>query len=98
VWGDQVSKTPQSGEYLVTGSFMIRGKKNYVHPQRLELGVTVLFKLDDDSIANHLNERRNRSEIGEEEDNINPEITTQSSLGETVLGPKVRDLPFINIA
>jgi len=65
VWGDQVSKTPQSGEYLVTGSFMIRGKKNYVNPQRLELGCTVLFKLDDDSVANHLNERRNRLALGE---------------------------------
>lgn len=63
VWGDQVSKTPQSGEYLVTGSFIIRGKKNYVNPQRLELGITIMFKLDDDSIANHLNERRNRSAL-----------------------------------
>jgi len=32
VWGSQVSKTPESGEYLVTGSFIIRGKKNYVNP------------------------------------------------------------------
>jgi len=64
VWGDQVSKTPQSGEYLVTGSFMIRGKKNYVHPPRLELGCTVLFGLDDDSIGNHLNERRIRTDVG----------------------------------
>lgn len=62
VWGDQVSKTPQSGEYLVQGSFMIRGKKNYVNPTRLELGLTVMFNLDDDSVANHLNERRNRTE------------------------------------
>ena len=61
VWGDQVSKTPQSGEYLVHGSFMIRGKKNFVNPMRLELGCTVMFKLDDDSVANHLNERRNRT-------------------------------------
>ena len=67
VWGDQVSKTPQSGEYLVTGSFMIRGKKNYINPQRLELGVTIMYKLDDDSIANHLNERRNRSAIDDDD-------------------------------
>lgn len=26
----QVSKTPQAGEYLTTGSFVIRGKKNFV--------------------------------------------------------------------
>ncbi len=29
----QVSKAAPSGEYLVTGSFMIRGKKNYLPPQ-----------------------------------------------------------------
>ena len=29
----QVSKTAPTGEYLVTGSFMIRGKKNYLPPQ-----------------------------------------------------------------
>ena len=32
----QVSKTAPSGEYLPTGSFMIRGKKNYLSPVRLE--------------------------------------------------------------
>ena len=67
VWGDQVSKTPESGEYLVTGSFIIRGKKNYINPQRLELGCTLMFKLDDDSIANHINERRNRTALGQTE-------------------------------
>jgi len=61
VYGDQVSKTPQSGEYLPQGSFMIRGKKNFINPQRLELGCTILFKLADDSVANHINERRNRT-------------------------------------
>lgn len=66
VWGDQVSKTPQSGEFLVTGSFMIRGKKNYVNPQRLELGCTVMFKLAEESVANHIGERKNRLEMGEE--------------------------------
>jgi len=37
----QVSKTPPSGEYLARGSFMIRGKKNYVKTSNLELGVGV---------------------------------------------------------
>jgi hypothetical protein len=32
VQSDQVSKTAQTGEYLTTGSFMIRGKKNYLPP------------------------------------------------------------------
>ncbi len=34
---DQVSKTAPSGEYLQTGSFMIRGKKNYLYPAKLEV-------------------------------------------------------------
>jgi hypothetical protein len=32
-----------SGEYLTTGSFMIRGKKNFLAPHSLELGLAVLF-------------------------------------------------------
>ncbi len=41
----QVSKTAPSGEYLPTGSFMIRGKKNFLAPSRLELGFALLFKV-----------------------------------------------------
>jgi len=37
VRGDQVSKTPPSGEYLPKGSFMIYGKKNYINNVKLEL-------------------------------------------------------------
>lgn len=55
----QVSKTAPSGEYLTVGSFMIRGKKNFLPPSQLEMGLAVLFRLaDDDSIARHQNERR----------------------------------------
>lgn len=60
VWGSQVSKTPESGEFLVAGSFIIRGKKNYLNPNKLELGYTVLFQMDDLSALNHKNERRLR--------------------------------------
>jgi hypothetical protein len=44
----------------VTGSFIIRGKKNFVNPPKLELGYTVMFVLDDISMLNHENERRLR--------------------------------------
>eukprot|EP00934_Nitzschia_sp_Nitz4_P008699 Nitzschia sp. Nitz4//scaffold31_size150131//110698//114270//NITZ4_002845-RA/size150131-processed-gene-0.142-mRNA-1//-1//CDS//3329547710//8689//frame0 len=55
----QVSKTAPTGEYLTVGSFMIRGKKTYLQPSQLELGLAVLFRLgDDDSVARHKNERR----------------------------------------
>ena len=43
VYSDQVSKTAPSGEYINKGSFMIRGKKNYLPESRLELGIGVLF-------------------------------------------------------
>ena len=36
---DQVSKTPQSGEFLARGAFVIRGKRNHISNIRLELGL-----------------------------------------------------------
>jgi len=43
VSSEQVSKTAPSGEYINKGSFMIRGKKNYLPESKLELGVGILF-------------------------------------------------------
>ena len=43
---DQVSKTAPSGEYLTVGSFMIRGKKNFLPPATLIMGFGFLFKLE----------------------------------------------------
>lgn len=57
---NQVSKTAPSGEYLTTGSFMIRGKKNYLPPSHLVMGFSVMFKLDESSIVNHINDRKVR--------------------------------------
>jgi hypothetical protein len=55
----QVSKTAPTGEYLTVGSFMIRGRKNFLPPTPLEMGLGVLFRLGDDvSIARHVHERR----------------------------------------
>jgi hypothetical protein len=58
---DQVSKTAPSGEYLVTGSFMIRGKKNFLPPSQLIMGFAYMFKVDPTSVANHVNERAVRT-------------------------------------
>ncbi|XP_025198108.1 nuclear export mediator factor NEMF homolog [Melanaphis sacchari] len=55
---EQVSKTAPTGEYLTTGSFMIRGKKNYLPATHLILGLSFLFKLEDSSIPRHANERK----------------------------------------
>ncbi|MDY6958449.1 MAG: ribosome rescue protein RqcH [Halobacteriota archaeon] len=40
---DQVSKTPQSGEYIEKGSFIIRGKRNYFKkvPVDLSIGIEI---------------------------------------------------------
>lgn len=43
VTGDQVSKTPESGEFLVPGSFIIRGKRNYMTPVNFVMGFCILF-------------------------------------------------------
>jgi hypothetical protein len=66
VQSSQVSKTAPSGEYLSTGSFMIRGKKNFLLPSHLVLGFGFLFKLEDDSIARHKDERKVRT-IGDDD-------------------------------
>lgn len=57
---DQVSKTAPTGEYLSTGSFMIRGKKNFLPQCNLILGLSFLFKLEDSSLERHKGERRVR--------------------------------------
>jgi NFACT protein RNA binding domain len=62
----QVSKTAPSGEYIGTGSFMIRGKKNFIHITRLEMAFGLLFKVDEASIARHAEERKVRGEPVEE--------------------------------
>ena len=57
---EQVSKTAPSGEYLTVGSFMIRGKKNFLPPATLIMGFGFLFKLEDSSIERHKGERKIR--------------------------------------
>ncbi|KAJ2850887.1 hypothetical protein IWW36_001513 [Coemansia brasiliensis] len=63
----QVSKTAPTGEYLGTGSFMVRGKKHFLPPTQLVYGFGVLFRLaDDESIARHAAARKQRQAIMEE--------------------------------
>ncbi|MDY0267008.1 MAG: ribosome rescue protein RqcH [Methanimicrococcus sp.] len=44
VKGDQVSKTPESGEYVPKGSFIIRGERRYFEDVTLELAVGLELK------------------------------------------------------
>ncbi|KAM9294302.1 ribosome quality control complex subunit NEMF [Gastrophryne carolinensis] len=55
---NQVSKTAPTGEYLTTGSFMIRGKKNFLPPSYLMMGFGFLFKVDETCVWRHKDERK----------------------------------------
>lgn len=59
---DQVSKTAQTGEYLQTGGFMVRGKKNFLPPSQLLLGFGVVWLISEESRANHGKHRVDRTE------------------------------------
>lgn len=69
---DQVSKSAPTGEYLTTGSFMIRGKKNYLTQSQLIMGLGIMFRLEESSIERHKDERRVKTvdEEGEKTDLI----------------------------
>jgi hypothetical protein len=58
VYHDQVSKVAPTGEYLTTGAFMVRGKKNFLPPTQLVVGFGFLFRIDDSCIEKHCDERR----------------------------------------
>lgn len=45
---------------------MIRGKKNYLPPSHLILGFGILFKLGEECVENHKNERRVRTLMEDE--------------------------------
>jgi hypothetical protein len=54
---DQVSKSAPTGEFLPTGSFMIRGKKNFLPPAQLLLGFAFIFRVSEESKAKHVKHR-----------------------------------------
>ncbi|TKA73208.1 hypothetical protein B0A49_04242, partial [Cryomyces minteri] len=57
VSSDQVSKMAPTGEYLATGGFTIRGKKNFLPPAQLLLGFAVMFEISEESRARHVKHR-----------------------------------------
>ncbi|ESZ95142.1 putative Nuclear export mediator factor Nemf [Sclerotinia borealis F-4128] len=62
VTADQVSKSAPTGEFLPAGSFMTRGKKNFLPPAQLLLGFGVLFQISDESKARHVKHRHQDDE------------------------------------
>ncbi|KAI0910148.1 hypothetical protein F4823DRAFT_591272 [Ustulina deusta] len=57
VTADQVSKSAPTGEFLPTGSFMVRGKKNFLPASQLIMGFALMFKVSEESKAKHLKHR-----------------------------------------
>lgn len=55
--GDQVSKTGQTGEYLAPGLFNIKGKKEFLPPAQLVVGLGVMFEISEESKARHRKHR-----------------------------------------
>lgn len=54
---DQVSKSAPTGEFLPTGSFMVRGKKNFLPPAPLIIGLGFMFRISDESKVKHVKHR-----------------------------------------
>jgi len=74
VYDHQVSKTAPSGEYLPTGSFMIRGKKNFLGQNQMMMCLSIMFKLSDESVKNHIGERKVQTNDAEDFIQIDEEI------------------------
>jgi hypothetical protein len=60
---DQVSKSAPTGEFLPTGSFMVRGKKNFLPPAQLLLGFGVMFRISEESKMKHVKHRLQNENI-----------------------------------
>lgn len=98
VYSEQVSKTAPTGEFLTTGSFMIRGKKNFLPPCHLVMGLSFLFKLEDSFVERHAGERRQRnfdddkSVVPSSAQQTTSNITIENEQLETVLEDKEIEL------
>uniref|UniRef100_A0AAF5CUC2 NFACT RNA-binding domain-containing protein n=1 Tax=Strongyloides stercoralis TaxID=6248 RepID=A0AAF5CUC2_STRER len=85
---DQVSRTAPTGEYLPTGSFMIRGKKNYLPTSQLVMGFGIIFRIDDESIERHKDDRKSNlpeveEELIEEDDEEFPDVKVNVNINDT---------------
>uniref|UniRef100_A0A3Q1I8A3 Ribosome quality control complex subunit NEMF n=1 Tax=Anabas testudineus TaxID=64144 RepID=A0A3Q1I8A3_ANATE len=81
----QVSKTAPTGEYLTTGSFMIRGKKNFLPPSYLIMGFGFLFKVDDQSVFRHKGERKVKT-VEEDMEEVTSRTAELLEEGEELMG------------
>ncbi|XP_066528980.1 ribosome quality control complex subunit NEMF-like isoform X2 [Hoplias malabaricus] len=85
VYHNQVSKTAPTGEYLTTGSFMIRGKKNFLPPSYLIMGFGFLFKVDEQCVFRHQEERKVKT-LEEDMEDVTSSTAELLEEGEELLG------------
>jgi predicted ribosome quality control (RQC) complex YloA/Tae2 family protein len=83
---DQVSKSAPTGEFLPTGSFMVRGKKNFLPPAQLILGFGVVFLITEESKARHIKHRL-RDEDETTGSSPGAIFTSGSTVGEEDMSP-----------
>ncbi|VDK51537.1 unnamed protein product, partial [Cylicostephanus goldi] len=97
VYASQVSKAAQPGEYVTKGSFIIRGKKNYLPSCPLVLGFGILFRVDEISAEKH---RKQSQEQAQNLSEMEPEEYTapaptddndESTLEEYTANPPTND-------
>jgi predicted ribosome quality control (RQC) complex YloA/Tae2 family protein len=78
VEADQVSKSAPSGLFLPTGSFMVRGKKNFLPPTSLSMGLGILFRIDAESVKSRLESFK--AEVNENVDEKNDKTISPSDI------------------
>uniref|UniRef100_A0A8C8CKF3 Ribosome quality control complex subunit NEMF n=1 Tax=Oncorhynchus tshawytscha TaxID=74940 RepID=A0A8C8CKF3_ONCTS len=86
----QVTKSAPTGEYLTTGSFMIRGKKNYMPPSYLMMGFSFLFKVDEQCVFRHRGERKVKT-IDEDMADVTSSTAELLEDGEELIGTGLQE-------
>ncbi|KAL8323325.1 hypothetical protein RB597_009237 [Gaeumannomyces tritici] len=84
VGADQVSKSAPTGEFLPTGSFMVRGKRNELPPAPLIVGFGVMFRISDESKAKHTRHRVYESAEGEPSTAPKPSPGTEAAADDDI--------------
>ncbi|TGJ82636.1 hypothetical protein E0Z10_g6125 [Xylaria hypoxylon] len=84
VTADQVSKSAPTGEFLPTGSFMIRGKKNFLPASQLIMGFALMFKVSEESKTKHVKHRLYDTPVRSENSSEAPASSSDTRLSDTI--------------
>ncbi|PIC41363.1 hypothetical protein B9Z55_008810 [Caenorhabditis nigoni] len=88
----QVTRTAPTGEYLPSGSFMIRGKKNFMPPSQLVMGLGILFRMDEESIERHVALEKEKRKEAENEPKL-----TENDPKPAEIAPEDVEFPDVQI-